>query len=119
MVDRRRRRTGLALEAAGLDFTKFSVMGAAHGMQQAYDYGSDARHQPHGEVFTPAQERPGHIAIVDSALRITYATLDVATGRVAAAPQRDGFAAGDRAAILAATSAPPIRMSLLQNGSIA
>ena len=38
---------GWTFEAAGLDFTKFHAAGAAHVMQQVYDYGSDVRRQPH------------------------------------------------------------------------
>lgn len=37
---------GWAFDAAGLDFTKFHAAGAAHVMQQVYDYSSDVRRQP-------------------------------------------------------------------------
>lgn len=37
---------GWTFQAAGLDFTRFHAAGAAHVMQQVYDYASDVRRQP-------------------------------------------------------------------------
>lgn len=37
---------GWTFDAAGLDFTRFHAAGAAHVMQQVYDYASDVRRQP-------------------------------------------------------------------------
>ena len=53
-----------------------------------------------------AQERPDHLALVDPEGQLTYAELDRALDRVAAALQRDGFRHGDVAAICASASIP-------------
>jgi Cellulase (glycosyl hydrolase family 5) len=36
---------GWVFEALGIDFTRLHAAGAAHVMQQTYDYGSSERHQ--------------------------------------------------------------------------
>lgn len=51
-----------------------------------------------------AQERPDSFALRDSESTLTYSALDALMDRVAAALQRDGFAAGDAIAICATSS---------------
>lgn len=48
-----------------------------------------------------AADRPGRIAITDGTSEVTYAALDVAMDRIAAALQRDRIAAGQAVAIVA------------------
>lgn len=55
-------------------------------------------------VRAHAEERPGHIAVIDDRTELTYADLDALADRVAASLQRDGFRSGDALAICAAAS---------------
>ena len=52
-----------------------------------------------------ARARPGSLALRDSVTTLTYAELDAAMDRVAAALQRDGLGVGDAIAVCAASSA--------------
>lgn len=71
-------------------------------------------------IAAHAAERPGHPAIIDGEQRIGYGALDAAASRVAAALQRDGLRPGDRAAILAGTSARYVELyiGILRAGGV-
>jgi acyl-CoA synthetase (AMP-forming)/AMP-acid ligase II len=53
-----------------------------------------------------AQARPSHIAFIDPGGHIDYGDADAIIDRIAAALQRDGFAAADVAAVCASSSIP-------------
>jgi acyl-CoA synthetase (AMP-forming)/AMP-acid ligase II len=55
-------------------------------------------------IRTHAMQRPGHPAFVMDQETVSYATLDQAMDRVAAALQRDGLGCGDAIAVCAGTS---------------
>lgn len=68
-----------------------------------------------------AAERPDHIAIIDGDDQISYADVHASANRIAAALRRDGLLPGDRAAILAGTSACYLELfiGILRAGCVA
>lgn len=105
---------GWALDAAGLDYTKFHAAGAAHVMQQVYDYASDVKRQPQypqmswgsnyrlpanaimwtlfwcGKLFTPDHKVAGE-NIQDHLQRHYLGSMEAIAARVAAMPHVIGF----------------------------
>jgi acyl-CoA synthetase (AMP-forming)/AMP-acid ligase II len=55
-------------------------------------------------IHAHAQERPGHVAVIDGERAISYAAYDALVDRIAATLQRDGFRPGDTVAICAPSS---------------
>jgi long-chain acyl-CoA synthetase len=55
-------------------------------------------------IHAHAVERPGHIAVIDREMTLTYAEFDALIDRAAAAMQRDGVGKGDTIAVCAPSS---------------